>query len=204
MSINSPEDICNMALGRLGITKTITNITTGTTVEEKVCGLWYDISRETTLKQAIPNFALGRVNLAVLDETPAFGWSSAILYPSNCLKVLGIGEVQNKRKNISIENGRIYTELDGDNLELRFIKNIKDVTKFYPDFKMLLSYVLADNICMSITQSLEKANYMSMKAKSELSSSSAMNAQENPPIRINYSRFKASRLGGKTTFTEKL
>jgi len=142
----------------------------------------------------LPNFSLSRVLCGKLDFTPAFGWTYAYEYPSDCLKALGIGEVQDKENNYAIEDGMIFTDEDyTDGLQLRYVKDVTDVAKFTPEFIMQLSWDLAYSVCIEITKDYDKLSYIEKVRPSKLSAASSVNAQENRPIRINQSNFKLAR-----------
>lgn len=196
MTINSKVDICNMALSHLGNYGTVTNIDTPTNDKEITFALWYDITRQTTLKYLMPNFALARKVVAKLVETPIFGYAYAYEYPNDCLKVLGIGDIDQKGFNYTIEGGKIYTDVDyEEGMPIRYIKDIKDVNKFSPEFKMHFSFDLANNTALPITQDKDKAAFIIAQLPGKMAMLSGVNAQENPPVRRSISRFRTSRYG---------
>lgn len=201
MAINSKSDICNMALGHLGNYGTVDDIDTPTNDKETTFSLWYDISRQTFLKMTMPNFALARRVVARKVVAPPFGadlgYQYAYEYPNDCLKVLGIGEVMEKENNYAIEGRYIWTdELYESGLPIRYIKDFTDVTLMSPEFKMAFSVFLASNVAMDITQDATKANTMMKMLPDKMASLTALNAQENMPIRISHSRFKEARWNG--------
>lgn len=201
MAINSKVDLCNMALGHLGNYGTVSNIDTPSNDKEITFALWYDISRQTFLKTIMPNFALARKVVAQVVIAPPFGsdlgYQKAYEYPSDCLKVLGIGEVKEKENNYAVEGNLIWTDQEYPNgLPLRYIKDVTDVTKMSPEFKMGFSIFLASNAAMDITQDVNKANTLLKMLPEKMATISGLNAQENMPIRISRSRFMAARYNG--------
>jgi len=196
---NTKSSICNLALGRLGDYAGVSDIDTPETVVDKIFAEWWDPIRKKTLKLLIPSFATARVRVSAHVEAPAFGWSTAYEYPDNCLKMLGIGEVQEKENNYAIEQlpsgiKAIMTEEDGtDGLPIRFIKDETDVSKFTDDFVTLMSWELAYATCMKITKDLERMGYMEQILPKKRSEMGAVDSQENRPIRISHSKFFKSR-----------
>ena len=189
MSGISKSSICNLALSVLGNYADVSDIDTPKTDPERVFAKWYDIIRKSTLKMLIPSFAMDRVVVAVLTEAPTFGWTQAFEYPANCLKLLGVGEVEEKTDNYAVEGGVILSDDDATSgLNIRYIKDIEDVTKFTPDFIKLLSWELAYAVCMEITQDLERFGYMQKIMPKKRSEMGAVDSQENRPIRINNSK----------------
>ena len=203
MAINSPEDLCNLSLSHLGNYGSIASITTPVEAKEVILSLWYDISRQALLKLTMPNFALARVLVSELVETIPFGYDNVFEYPSDCLKVLGLGDVDERADFVySVEahpDGTglaIYTDDDWDDgMELRYIKDVTLVTAMSPEFKLLLSWYLASNVALPITQDSAKKAAIEKIMSSKMSELSGMNASENRPIRISNSRFRAARYG---------
>lgn len=200
MTISSNLDICNLAVGHLGATFSIHNIDNPKTDPEKVLSRWYDVSRQAFLREMNFNFSLARKIVAKLDYTPAFGYTYAYEYPSDCLKVLGIGSVDEKINNFAIESTEDNTSVIlanqdySEGLSLRYIKDITNINQFTGDAKILFSYYLAQKVAMQLTQDSAKAKYAFELWNNEKMSASALSAQENRPIRKDSSKFKASRL----------
>lgn len=197
MSINSKVELCNMALSHLGNYGTISDIDTPKTDKELTFSLWYDIARQAFLKQTMPNFSIGRRYVSQVSETPPYPFKYSYEYPNDCLKLLGIGSVEDKQNDYTVENNRIYTDvLYSDGMPIRFIADITDVTKMSPEFKVGFSMYLASVTALEITQDLDKVQMLKQMLPSEMSALSGLNAQENRPIRISTSRFKEARTSG--------
>lgn len=200
MAITSKVELCNMALSHLGNYGTVEDIDTPTSEKEIVFALWYDISRETFLKMTMPNFALARKRVAQVVETPPYPFGYSYEYPDDCLKVLGIGKIEDKVNDYTVENNRIYTDvLYSDGLPLRYIKSVSDVSAMSSDFKVAFSWFLASHVVMDITQDSGKATMIERMLPEKMSTMSGLNAQENKPIRISRSRFKSARHTGFPT-----
>lgn len=189
-----------MAISHLGNFGTISNIDTPQTDQEITFALWYDIARQTFLKMTMPNFCLARKTLALVVETPPSPFSFSYNYPNDCLKVLGIGNIEDKKNNYTVEGNRIYTNVEyTDGLPLRYIKDIQDVTSMSPEFKIGFSWFLASMTAMDITQDLSKVKVIEQLLPEKMSTLSGLNAQENMPIRISRSKFKEARVSGFPT-----
>jgi hypothetical protein len=201
MGITSKVELCNLALSHLGNYGSITNIDTPTESKEITFALWYDISRQVLLKTVMPNFALKRQVVGLIAETDAqkvqrFGSAYAYQYPANCLKVLGIGNVEDKENNFSVEDNMILTdEAYTTGLPIRFVRDVSDVNSMSVEFKLLLAMYLAIKTCLEITQDPQKLLALKRDLPAEMSILSGMNAQENQPIRKSVSRFRAGRWG---------
>jgi hypothetical protein len=205
----SKSEICNLALGRLGNYGSVSDIDTPDTTIEKTFAKWYDATRRKVLRSMIPNFALTRRKLSALATTPAFGYTYEFAYPNDCLKLLGIDEVEEKENNYGIEQNSagvkcIQTDEEyDDGLPVRFIKDEEDVTKFSSDFVDLLSWELAYAVCMEVTQDIEKLAYMEKILPSKRASMGAVDSQENMPVRRNQSKFYKARFTDYPTNTSK-
>lgn len=194
--MNSPVEICNLAQSLLGNASTVNSIDTPApaTPAEKAYAKWYATCRQYVLKMLMPNFALKRLIVAQNAEAPAFGYAYSYQKPIDCLKVLGIGDVQEKMNDYAIEGDEIMTDnIYDDGMKLRYIKDVTDVTKFSSEFIEMLAWRLAYCVCVEITKDYEKLTYIEKIMPSKLSGASAVNAQENLPVRINNSKFRAAR-----------
>lgn len=197
MTINSKSDICNLALGNLGNFGTISDIDTPTNDKERTFALWYDVCRQFTLKLMVPNFALNRQYVAAMVATPVFGYGYAYALPTNCLRVLGIGEAWQKRNDYAVEGNLILSDDQfTGGAPIRYVMDVKDVNQFSPEYIMLLAQYIAAYTCLSITQDQAKTDKLMEKLPASMTIASGVNAQENRPIRINHSRYKDSRFAG--------
>lgn len=196
-AITSKVGICNLALAILGNYGTITNIDTPTNDKEITFSVWYDICRQAFLKQTMPNFALARRMVARVDETPLQGFSAVFEKPKDCLRVLGIGDIEDDQPGYTVEGDHIYVADDyPDGLPLRFILDFTDVSHMSPEFVVGLATFLAGKTARSITQSEDRVAAIRAELPGEMSSISSLNALENKPIRVSRSRFKQARISG--------
>jgi hypothetical protein len=200
----SKVDICNMALSHLGNYGSVTDIDAPENDKELLFKTWYDNSRETLLRNTMPNFAIKRDKVSKEAVAPSFGYSYGYAYPQDCIKLLGIGNVEDKRTDFAVEAGIIYVDDDyEEGMPIRYIYNEKDVTKFTADWAELLSWYLASNVCLSITQDNQRKAYIDQILPLKMTAVSSVSAQENPPIRVSYSRFQGARFSNYPTSVNK-
>lgn len=197
-AITTKVDICNLAIGGSGNRNTITNIDTPKNDKEIICSLWYDISRQLLLKTLMPNFALNRI--VVSAKTVPAGYVKAYLYafeyPQRCLKLLGVGNIDctDPNNTPTVENGLIFTNTAyPDGMPLRIIDDITDVTAMSPEFIIALAKDVEKRITMAISQDPGKKKAAAQEAAMEASNATALNAQENKPVRRSVSRFRNAR-----------
>ena len=198
MAVNSDVELCNLALGHMGDFGTIESIDTPESAAELIFAKWYDVSRQTYLKKVMPNFAMSRENVAEnATNNQSEYFNSSYPFPSNALKILGIGEVKNKMNDYTVEENTIYTSQTYDNgLPVRFIKDITDISKWSPEAKIGFSWYLAAQTCMEVTQDKQILQLMEQKSRDEMANVSGLNAQENRPIRISRSLNRDARAVG--------
>lgn len=79
----SPVTICNMALGKIGISMFISDFTERSN-EARTCRVFYDEARDRTLEEAPWSFATRIVDLQSIGDAPA-GWEYRYRYPNDCL-----------------------------------------------------------------------------------------------------------------------
>lgn len=162
------------------------------------------------LKEMIPHFALERRVLAPDTIAPAFGYAKRFAYPNDCVRVLGFGDIRDKTNKYAIEGGWILTDdydEDADaniTLNLRFVKDITDLTLYTPEFIEGLSWFLAYTVNMEITQDMDKQMLFEKIINGKKSQTSGINSQENAPIRVNHSKFASARRSSNPQNTEKL
>lgn len=198
-----------MALGMLGNKDTISNIDTPTNDKERTFALWYDVCRKMTLKVLMPNFASTRLVVSQLAETPPFGYAYYYEYPITALRVFGIGNVEDKENNNNFERTPLGVKAIGhdtdytEGMPIRIVVDVTDINSWTPDAIFLLAQYLAAYTAGVIKQDAALGSSLIQALPAAISLSSGLNAQENVPIRISNSRFKASRYNDAPNFTSK-
>lgn len=204
MAFTSKVQVCNLAQSMLGQADTISDIDTPKTAREKTYAKWYDICRQFTLKLVKPNFALKRQIVAKKSSVPAFGYAYEYDKPVKCLAVLGVGNVEEKANDYGVEGNSIqHDTLYDEGMPVRFVEDVTIVAYFSVEYELLLAQYLAAWACMEITQDAQKAAKMKSELPADMSTASGLNAQENRPIRVSNSRFKASRRQSSPNYESK-
>lgn len=202
--MNTKSEIGVLALSRLGSYNGVLDLDDPKTAPERILRKWYDISRQETIKVIAPNFALKRSLTSKSVVTPEFGPAYCYEIPSDCLRVLGLGEIQEKENNYSVEGEYIITDEDyEDGAPVRYVKDITDVSKFTPDFISMLAWKWAYNCCMELTKDKEKFVLIEKLMPKKLMDTSSLNGLENRPIRINKSKFKLAKYQTNPTTEDK-
>ncbi len=157
----SQAAICNMALGHLGVTREITNLTTDTGEEARVCRLYYNRALEYTLRKAPWPFAIRVVAPSLVDEDPTIEWAFSYRYPTNAVL---IRRIPTGTRNPSL-SGRVEFDIIGDDsgrlilcdveeadMEIEYVKNVTDPSIYSPDFILAFSYLLAFYIAPKLSR----------------------------------------------------
>lgn len=199
---NSSTDICNLSQLELGEKPSVKSIEIPTNNVEEIYATQYPTTRKSILRQTKPSFALKRDIIAASSVIPIFGYEKAYPLPSDCVKFLGIGEIQDKTKEYAVEGNVVYTNLgdvttvddiDSYSLKIRYIADIKEVSEWNPLFDKVCGLQLAIDVCKAITGSLEQRAQLQNDIELAKAEMNAIDSQENPIIRISRSKFLASR-----------
>lgn len=97
MSITSDIDVCNMTLNLIGNSSTVANIISPTDPKETTFAIWFDVARQFLLRAYAPNFAKDRRRFIQIAGGEKDGYAYAYQIPNDCLLVLGIGDLVDKR-----------------------------------------------------------------------------------------------------------
>lgn len=200
MSLNSSAEICNLALVYLGNQSTVNDIESGNSKLERLMSLLYDNTRQALIRKYQPNFAKVRRISAKLVDTPVYGYTYAYEYPSNCLKLLGVGEKDEKLNyDYNIEansNGDLQIHIDENftsGIKIRYIADINNVSLWDANFKDLFAAELAVRASMPVTQDTSKFKLAQTLAQELRAEYNSLVNQENPMISVSESKFLQSR-----------
>lgn len=161
----------------------------------KKANQWYDESRRDTLADHIWNFALKRAQLPADATAPPFGYGNRFLLPADYIRVATIGDEDNPERDYKVEDGYILTNVAAP-LNVRYVYDQEDITKFSPKFIQAFARKLAANMAYDMTGSRTFADSMEEKYQLYLSDALGVDGQESPPThKIRRSRWKAAKEG---------
>lgn len=147
----------------------------------------YDQVRDTLMQAYIWNFTKTRVQLAADPAAPLFGFQYRYRLPANTLRIVGIGDDQEPRRNYTSsltpfkhEDEFLYTDAAAP-LDLVITQKVEEAGKYPPDFANLLALDIALDIFYDVTKGTER--YSALRQDRELAMRRAkMNhAIENSP-----------------------
>lgn len=184
-------EICNIALSRLGNSRTINSLTEQSK-EAGVCSLHYEPARDAVLSDFDWSFATKRVALADTGAPPP-DWQYAYRYPTDCMRIieLMVPGMRNVPSRLRIEyttgsdadgTGKlIYTEQEM--AWLKYVGLVTDPNMYDAVFRDALSWRMAGEMAMSLTSGPQLGqNAMTMYAQVIRSAGSrSMNESQEPP-----------------------
>jgi len=171
----SKTDIANMAISHIGYGKEISNLALENSEEASVCRRFYDISRDSTLRDFPWPFAMVSASLNLIEENPNSEWSYSYRYPSDCIYVRRIisGDKRESRDDrvpykIGKDGSGLLIYTDQSSAEIEYTQKIDDPSFYTSEFSASLSLRLASYISTRLTKgdpfSLRK-NIMSLYAE---------------------------------------
>jgi len=181
----SAVEIVNMAFVKIGADQII-SLTEDSTNARKANAV-YDFLRKSVLREHQWNFAVKRVECAVLSETPTFGYDYYYQLPSDCLRVLRLEDDTEFR----VEGSKIATDESPCNIE--YISDVTDCNSFDPMFVDSFSARITAELCYSITSDLNLAKGFLEEYKMKISLAKSKSSQENTPISVRADEWLNSR-----------
>lgn len=188
MAINSSTDIGNMALDLLSA-DSVQDIENPTSTTEELLARWYPQARQKVLREHPWNCASKRIVLAASATAPAFGYESAFPLPSDFIRLKYITDSEGNiipAANYTVENGNVLYK--GDALYLVYVYDLTDVASMDVMLIDLIAIELAMMIANKVTDSGTETDKLAGLQKQRTALAKAIDGQENPPFRIQYSK----------------
>ncbi len=191
---NSAVDICNLALYLIGQGRKISSITDYSDNTSATMASWYDITRQQMLREFIWNFSKGRKILARLTEAPEFDYPDAYQLPDDFVRLISIGEKGYEIGDYDIQGKTIYCDNGGaTSLQLRYVKNIEDVSLFDATFKICLAQRLALNTAFSFELKNAAVERLNAQYTLDIRAAVGVDGQEKPVRYVTGSRSMSAR-----------
>jgi hypothetical protein len=197
-------DISNLALGMLGSTLTISNVSSDTSAQAKVIRRHFQSSLETLLERYRWGFATKIEALAKVEEAPNDGvYAFSYRCPSDCLVIQKIGiesalqdaedyqDELNKYEEFFDDAGGILIYTNIDEVYARYTKNVDSSIAFPNHFGRGLAAQLALDIAPSIiTNNFAKVrNVLLIDAEGKINDAIAADLNRKPRPETSDSRF---------------
>lgn len=143
-------------------------------VEARAANAQYEKLRDEVLRAHPWNFAVARERLAALSEAPPFGFDRQHQLPSDCLRVLRVGD---GRTAFEIEGRRLLT--DAEQVDLVYARRVTDPNDFDAMFREALAYRIAAELAYRLANSMTLANSMMQLYRDQLALARSVDAQES-------------------------
>lgn len=191
------EKICTMALNRLKATGSVLDVQNPTTQAEKVFNTWYWNVKNRVLRYSDYRDAIMRATITNDPDAPAdFTYSKKWRLPENCVKFLGVGNLQQyadygyvlENKYLCLKTGFKAVQDPNQQTEvydinIRYIRDIPEA-EMSDDFALLLAAELAAEPGIATPLADSDARIQRCAAEAEIAKKTFMSAnkQENKPI----------------------
>ena len=176
----SEVEIANQALGRLGARR-ITSFADGTT-EAEAARMYYYSARDRLLEHYTWDFAVQMVQLAADITPPLFNRAAKFALPADFMRLMRpFVEANPSGFDLIIQSGFIYTNMSAP-INLRYVAQIEDVTRFSPSFHDALVLKLAHDMCEMLTQSNTKKDLLAREFKDVIADARRIKAIQAPAI----------------------
>lgn len=188
MSLDQVQ-ICNSALIKIGSTP-ILSLDDGSK-SANLCKNSFEYVKRIVLRWHPWNFAVKRVLSSPLATTPAFGYTYEHQIPADALRILAISPKD--ELEYRIEGKKILT--DSDNLEIKYVKDVVDLTEIDMIAAEAIACYLAWHIAYSITDSNTVRDKMLGLFEGMMKKAKTVDAQEEPAAEMEANLWVDSREG---------
>jgi len=192
----SKVEILNSAFNKLGAA-TIVSLTDDTK-EGILANQQYDIVRQDMLSNHPWNFAISRVALASTGNTPAFEFDNEFAIPNDVLRILNIEmPIEDFRVESNAIDGTRVILSNFDDVKIKYIRNIEDVSQFPPYFVEAMAARFAAEFAFNLTGKTSVAKLMFALSEQKLRSARGYDAQEGTPEEISTTDSRNSWLNAR-------
>lgn len=170
-------DLCSRALVKLGA-GTIASFNEAT-AEAKACTQLYEPTLESLLAAYPWRFALEKKELARLVSTPTADYQYAYQLPNDCVRVLSAGQ-GDKSQGLKYKLVGDTLHTNAEKVVISYISR-PDETAFPPFFSNALIARLAAELCLPLTESTTRTDYMYQRAEEEFKAAKLTDSQQDVP-----------------------
>ena len=174
-----------MALGRLGA-KRLNDLDTDSSIEAIHARLQYEQTRDALLRSHWWRFASARAELSQDTSSPAFEWDYQFQLPSDFLRMKHLHEDNFSPEQITTASYALEGNLlltNNDEANIRYIKQVTDVTEFDPLFIEALVLQLAVKLVMPLTQDANLRHELNLELEPVMAKIRTIDRQETNTVR---------------------
>lgn len=180
--------IANLALTKLGDLR-IVDLSENTKPAREINAV-YTMLRDKLQRRYVWRYAVKRDSLPALAGAPAWGYTYQFQLPSDCLRVLQVGEyfpvpdlsnlISGGGQEYQVE-GRVILSNDAGPLKLRYLSRVTDPAQFDATFDEAFASLIAFTVAEALTQSGSKKEAALRDYNMALRDAVTSSAIENPP-----------------------
>lgn len=164
-------DICNMALNEAG-ESSIMDLSEDSK-EGRLCNQFYALTRDMVLRSHPWNFAIKRIELAQLTDTPVFGYNFQFQLPSDCLKVQ---QTDDEFDIFKIEGRKLLS--NNSIVKIVYTSRVEDTAQFDSLFVEALYLMLSSKIAFNLSDNNGLSQTLFAKAEAKIRHAKSMDGQE--------------------------
>ncbi len=182
--------IVNRALDKLGQAH-IASLDDKVEAAQLAAGM-FEWVRDDLLSRYEWGFALGLALLASDVEKPLFDWAHKYAIPSDCLRVLRVGDwplpvmteyVGQDTSQYRILGNDLYTNI-GPSLKCYYARRVENTALFPPSFAEAMACKLAIEMSEKLTASSTKLEIVAAQFREALKGALAVNAIQRAPVAV--------------------
>lgn len=174
----SQVDICNKALGNIGISQFMNSMDEQSN-EALVCNRFYNVALDRVLAEYPWRFATKTVALADVG-TPPDRWAYRYRYPSDCIQVLYVDNEETAYEVIAdTDNDALAICSDAVEAEVTYVARVTQTRLYSPLFVDALAWSLAIDIAAPLAANPGIINTLDRAYHTAVSKAAARSMNEN-------------------------
>ncbi len=174
-----------MALARLGSGASTRIVAlTDNTLAANTCNMLFDTLADRAMMQGAWTSTIRRVELALLVDTPAFGYAYQFQLPVDpfCLKVLGLDEAAPNSTDFRVEGDKLLANFN--TMSIRYIGRLTDPEDFDPMLTEAVETLLASHLALIISGDKNVAMELKKEYLELVNHNLGLNNQQGSTARI--------------------
>ena len=175
MGVPTETDVANAALSLIS-DATISTLDDAT-APARLCKLFLPLCRKRVLREGQFNFAVTRSDLPKTATSPKHKWSYEFSLPGDYLRALLI----NEDPKIEFEVTSRVLRTDEETVELKYVFDEPDYSKWDDIAISALYYLLAARLALPITRDKDVATLMLAQYNNEIEDAMEIDSQESGP-----------------------
>lgn len=178
---DSQTSICNIALSGLGEEPIGSVFPPDNNKRARFCNLRYDDVRRAVLEGSLWNCAKRRASIGAISPAPAFGYANQFAMPADFIRLYDLPDNPTAKYEMEGHDtyGLVLLTDEGAPLNVRYICDLKDPTKFSPLFVHTFAFELASMIGMPLVQNMNKVQQMLGIMEGKLTAGRLTDAQQD-------------------------